>query len=605
VNSFGPKTVNRHSQPLLARTRAVFAAIILVCTGVPQVSVAAPVLLADSPRAAEGRQSQSQSQASPHQPPDFAFKGKLPISELTQDEAILHALNRLGYGPRPGDLERIKIMGLETWIEGQLRPEKIPDAILQARLAQLPAANSTPKALLAAYPQPDVAAKRLGISVEEYRKQMDAEAHPAQGMHAKPSRLPQEALSELQQAKVLRAIYSERQLQEQLTDFWFNHFNVFANKDLDLWLLASYENDVIRPRVLGRFRDLLVATAKSPAMLFYLDNYLSADPGAAQRLRAHREKLRGRQNAELPPVGKRGLNENYGRELMELHTLGVDGGYTQQDVIEVARAFTGWTIRNARTKPEFAFDERVHDPQPKHPLGKRIHAGGIHDGEQVLDLLARDPHTAHHISLELAQRFVSDNPPESLVERMAVAFRKSGGDLREVTRAMIYSPEFWSRTAYRAKIKTPFELVVSTARAVDADVDTAVALVNWTARIGEPLYQCLSPTGYFDKGSAWVNAGALLNRLNFALALAGNRVAGSQVQVAPLLGSEAGTDPYVALERGIAVFLAGQVSGNTQSTLERESADPQVVRVRSSATGEVNLGTVAGLVLGTPEFQQR
>jgi uncharacterized protein (DUF1800 family) len=403
----------------------------------------------------------------------------------------------------------------------------------------------------------------------------------------------------------LRAIYSQRQLQEQLTDFWFNHFNVFANKDLDLWLLASYENDVIRSHVFGRFRDLLEATAKSPAMLFYLDNYLSADPQAAKRLRSHPEKLRGRQYASLPPVGNRGLNENYGRELMELHTLGVDAGYTQQDVIEVARCFTGWTIRNARTKPEFAFDDRVHDPQPKNVLGKKIHAGGIRDGEQVLDLLARDPHTAHHLALELAQHFVSDNPPAALVDRMAAAFRKTGGDLREVMRAMVYSPEFWSRSAYRAKIKTPFELVVSTTRALGTDVDTALPLVNWITRIGEPLYQCLPPTGYSDKASAWVNAGALLNRLNFALALAGNHVAGSEVQITPLLGAEAETDPYQALERAVNLFLAGQMSATTRSTLEKQSADPQIIQIKSGTTTQVNLGTITGLVLGTPEFQQR
>jgi uncharacterized protein (DUF1800 family) len=542
--------------------------------------------------------------ARPHEL-DPAFKGKLPISELTENEAVLHALNRLGYGPRPGDLERIKSMGLETWIELQLHPEKISELPLRARLAELPAANLNSQALLAEFPQPDAAAKRLGISVEDYRKQMDAAAHPPQGVRPRPSRLPQEALSQLQQAKTLRAIYSERQLQEHLTDFWFNHFNVFANKDLDLWLVAPYERNVIQPRVLGKFRDLLGATAKSPAMLFYLDNYLSADPQAAQRLRAHREKLRGRQNAELPPVGKRGLNENYGRELMELHTLGVDGGYTQQDVIEVARCFTGWTIRNARTKPEFAFDDRVHDPQPKRLLGKKIHAGGIRDGEQALDLLARDPHTAHHIALELAQHFVSDTPPGALVDHMAVAFRKSGGDLRETMHAMIYSPEFWSRSAYRAKIKTPFELVVSAVRALGADVDTAVPLVNWVTRIGEPLYQCLPPTGYSDKAAAWVNAGALLNRLNFALALAGNRLAGSQVQIAPLLGSEAETDPYQALERAVNVFLAGQLSANTRSTLERQSADPRIVQIKSGATMQVNLGSITGLVLGAPEFQQR
>ena len=597
--------MKRHCHSLFAKTRAIFAAAVFLSANLPQAFFAEPLVYADSQGVTSADDSKDQGQKTQLQPLDPAFKGKLPITELSEDEAILHALNRLGYGPRPGDLERVKQMGLENWIERQLHPEKLDEPILQARLSRLPAANLNSQALLAEYPQPDTAAKRLGITVDEYRKQMDAEAHPPQGVRPKPSKLPQEALNQLQQAKALRAIYSERQLQEQLTDFWFNHFNVFANKDLDLWLLASYENDAIRSRVFGRFRDLLEASAKSPAMLFYLDNYLSADPQAAKRLRSHPEKLRGRQYASLPPVGNRGINENYGRELMELHTLGVDAGYTQQDVIEVARCFTGWTIRNARTKPEFAFDDRVHDPQPKNVLGKKIHPGGIRDGEQVLDLLARDPHTAHHLALELAQHFVSDNPPAALVDRMAVAFRKTGGDLREVMRAMVYSPEFWSRSAYRAKIKTPFELVVSTTRALGTDVDTALPLVNWITRIGEPLYQCLPPTGYSDKASAWVNAGALLNRLNFALALAGNHVAGSEVQIAPLLGAEAETDPYQALERAVNLFLAGQMSATTRSTLEKQSADPQIVQIKSGTTTQVNLGAITGLVLGTPEFQQR
>ena len=589
--------MTRHRRSVFGKRLAVFAAIVLASMDLPQGFLIEPLVHADD--------GQNRAQSSQLQSLDPFFKGKLPITELTEDEAVLHALNRLGYGPRPGDLERVKQMGLENWIERQLHPEKIAEPLLEARLSRLPAASLNAQALLAEYPQPDAAAKRMGISVDEYRKQMDAEAHPPQGVHPKPSKLPQEALSQLQQAKALRAIYSDRQLQEQLTDFWFNHFNVFASKDLDLWLLASYETDVIRSHVFGRFRDLLEASAKSPAMLFYLDNYLSADPQASKRLKSHPEKLRGRQYASLPPVGNRGLNENYGRELMELHTLGVDGGYTQQDVVEVARCFTGWTILNARTKPEFAFDDRVHDPQPKRVLGKKVHAGGIKDGEQILDLLARDPHTARHIALELAQHFVSDNPPGAIVDRMAVAFRKSGGDLRDVMRAMIYSSEFWSRTAYRAKIKTPFGLVVSATRALGADVDTALPLVNWITRIGEPLYQCLPPTGYSDKASAWVNAGALLNRLNFALALASSRVAGSEVQIAPLLGAEAQTDPYQALERAVNLFLAGQISATTRSTLEKQSADPQIVQIKSGTTTQVNLGTITGLVLGTPEFQRR
>jgi uncharacterized protein (DUF1800 family) len=540
------------------------------------------------------------------------FPGKLPISQLTQDEAIVHALNRLGYGPQPGEVERIKQMGLETWIAQQLHPEKIDDSALAARLDNLPAPQMTAQALLAQYPQPDAAAKRLGITVAEYRKHMDDLAHPPQGTHPAPSALPQEVLNELAQSKLLRAIYSQRQLEQQLTDFWFNHFNVFAYKDLDLWLLAPYERDAIRPHALGKFRDLLESTAKSPAMLFYLDNYLSADPRAFAPKHAPPAKhtpppKHSAPSHALPPLGgKRGLNENYGRELMELHTLGVDGGYTQQDVIEVARCFTGWTITDPRVNPQFYFDERLHDPDPKRVLGKNFHAGGIKDGEQVLDLLSKNPRTAHHISLELAQHFVSDTPPEPLVARMAKAYQKSNGDLREVMRAMIYSPEFWSREAYRAKVKTPFELVASTARALGADVDDAMPLVGWVGRIGEPLYQYLQPTGYSDKVGAWVNTGALLNRLNFAITLASNRVAGSGVQLPPLLGTESADDPYQALDRAVDVFLAGQVSDASRATLEKESADPQVLGAKLAApVRQANLGVITGLVLGTPEFQHK
>ena len=581
-----------------------------------QATPAAPQT-ATSPQAAMSPQAGSPAAASaPSEPPpplDAHFKGKLPISELTEDEAILHALNRLGYGPQPGEVTHIKQIGLEQWIAVQLHPEKIDDAALQARIDNLPALGMNAKTLLAEYPQPDAAAKRLGITVVEYRKRMDALAHPAQGVHPAPSKLPQEMLNELEAEKVLSAVYSQRQLQQQLTDFWFNHFNVFANKDLDLWLLAPYERDAIRPHTLGKFRDLLEATAKSPAMLFYLDNYLSADPRAfAPKPKTAQPARRGspsRVNSRrpLPPIGgKRGLNENYGRELMELHTLGVDGGYTQQDVVEVARCFTGWTITEPRVNPQFYFDDRIHDPDPKRVLGKKIHAGGLKDGEQVLDLLSKNQRTAHHISLELAQHFVSDTPPERLVERMAKTFRKSNGDLREVMRTMVYSPEFWSRAAYRAKVKTPFELVVSTARALGTDVDDAMPLVGWVSRIGQPLYQYLQPTGYSDKAEAWVNTGALLNRLNFAITLASNRVAGSGVQLAPLLGTDSADDPYQALDRAVDVFLAGQVSETTRATLVKESSDPQVLGAKLAApVRQANLGLITGLVLGAPEFQQK
>jgi len=303
---------------------------------------------------------------------------------------------------------------------------------------------------------------------------------------------------------------------------------------------------------------------------------------------------------------KRGLNENYGRELLELHTLGVDGGYTQHDVIEVARSFTGWTIESPRENPAFYFDDRLHDPDPKRVLGKKIHAGGRKDAEQVLNLLAKNPHTARHISKELAQRFVSDNPPDALVQRMAKAYDKSKGDIRAVMTAMIYSPEFWSRAAFRAKVKTPFELVASTVRAVRADLDQPLPLAQWIGRIGEPLYQCESPNGYPDKASAWVSSGSLLNRMNFAVTLLSNRVRGAQVDLVSLIGSDVKADPKQALDRIEAEFLAGQVSDSTRATLEKETADPQILGATlDDPVRQVNLGLIAGLVLGSPEFQKR
>lgn len=446
----------------------------------------------------------------------------LPIEGLTQDQAILQALNRLGFGPRPGDLELVKEMGLQKWIDRQLHPESINDSALQARLDRFPTLKMSSAKLLDEFPQPQVAARREGVSIEEYRKQqarmrdatrtereqaggqaggqagvrgqmnpgdgnMDSEANPGnskgggkgqdgfanQMFNYTNNHTPQRIVAELSMAKVMRAVYSERQLNEVMVDFWYNHFNVFAAKGADRWLITSYERDAIRPNAMGKFRDLLEATAKSPAMLFYLDNWLSADPAAWAKLQQEEQQRRRgpRQrgifggmprfpgngpipngnpsnrnpndpNAKAKQKQERGLNENYGRELMELHTLGVDGGYTQQDVINVAKAFTGWTIKQPRRDAEFLFDDRLHDNSVKSVLGHRIHAGGIKDGEQVLDILARDPHTAHHISFELAQRFVSDNPPAALVDRMAQSFLKTDGDIREVLRTMIDSPEF-------------------------------------------------------------------------------------------------------------------------------------------------------------------
>ena len=353
--------------------------------------------------------------------------------------------------------------------------------------------------LLDQYPPQDVAAKRLGMKVEEYQKHLQELAKQPGGRNSLPFKDQNEIVNELMEVKMIRAVYSERQLAEQLSDFWFNHFNVFIYKDLDRWYLIPYERDAIRPHVLGKFRDLLEATAKSPAMLFYLDNSSSADPHAFDRLKLH--PVRARPGEKFPPLGgRRGLNENYGRELMELHTLGVDGGYTQEDVIDVARAFTGWTIESPRENPAFYFDERIHDPDPKRVLGKKIKGGGIKDGEQVLDLLAKNPRTAQHISLQLAQHFVSDDPPPALVARMAKTFEKSKGDIRAVMTTMIYSPEFWSRAAFRAKVKTPFELVASTdaragRRRGPAAADGAVGLAHRRAAVPMPAAQRLLGQG--------------------------------------------------------------------------------------------------------------
>ncbi len=539
------------------------------------------------------------------QNPSATFPGKLPIHELNEQEAILHALNRLGFGPRPGEVEQVEKTGLEHWVQAQLHPESLPDSEVDARLAEYPAFALNSAGLLDQYPPDDIAAKRLGLKVDEYQKRLQELAKQPGGMRSLPFKNPNDIVNDLMDVKMIRAVYSERQLNEQLEDFWFNHFNVFVYKDVDRWYMIPYERDAIRPHVLGKFRDLLEATARSPAMLFYLDNASSADPHAFDRLR--QRPIRPRPGEKLPPLGpKRGLNENYGRELMELHTLGVDGGYTQQDVIEVARAFTGWTIVSPRENPEFYFDERLHDPDPKRVLGKKIKAGGIKDAEQVLDLLVRNPHTARHISLELAQRFVSDDPPPALVNRMAKTYQKSKGDIRAVMTTMIYSPEFWSRSAFRAKVKTPFELVASTIRAVGVDVDQPLQMAQWVARIGEPLYQCLTPNGYSDQAAAWISTGALLNRLNFAIALTTNKIRGARVDINPLLGADVATNSQLALDRVETVFLAGQLSEPTRATLEKEATDPQILGAKlDDPVKQVNVGLITGLVLGSPEFQKR
>jgi uncharacterized protein (DUF1800 family) len=576
---------------------------------------------------------------------DKKFKGKLPITQLTEDEAIVHALNRLAYGPRPGDVERIRQMGLEKWIDQQLHPESIEDQALNQRLQRYPTLNMSSKQLLEEYPRPEQVAKQQGITKEQAQDQLKSKQQTAESQvivtgnenldkaQQQLAKLqgPNRIIADLSMAKLDRAIYSDRQLEAVMEDFWFNHFNVFANKGDDKWLLTSYERDTIRPHTMGKFQDLLVATAKSPAMLFYLDNFLSADPAAVARMEAEKDLRRARYQGALvggsmptpgtfpgPATGparatpvaakkpERGLNENYGREVMELHTVGVDGGYTQLDVIQMAECLTGWTIHEPRKDPQFFFDEKIHAAGKKVVMGRTFDYGGEKDGEEALKMLAGRPATASFISTELARHFVSDNPPPALVERMAKSFESSGGDIRAVLKTMVYSPEFWSKDAYRAKVKTPFELVASTARALNAEVTITLPLTQWVSRMGEPLYLCQPPTGYSDKSETWVNTGALLNRLNFSLAFAGDRMGGATVDLKSMLGDDAARDPNAALARSLQEFLDGQVAQSTQDTLQARLKDPQILQARlDDPVKEVNEGLIVGLVLGAPEFQRR
>jgi uncharacterized protein (DUF1800 family) len=436
------------------------------------------------------------------------------VAMPTDDAAIAHVLDRLAFGPAAGQVERVRAIGLGRWVDEQLQPQRITDGALDARLARLQTLTLDSATIARDYFLPARRERRA-------RQQAAADGGTAPREAMAPAmndaiRQERRILTELGEAKLLRAVYSERQLEEVLVDFWFNHFNVFAGKGQTGIYLGEYEREAIRPHVLGKFRDLLGATAKSPAMLFYLDNWQSV----AVTARAGRDR---------PTQARRGLNENYARELLELHTLGVDGGYTQQDIIDVARAFTGWTIGRPDAAG-FRFAANLHDRGAKGVLGLTLPAGrGIDDGERVLDLLAQHPATARHIAFKLAQRFVSDAPPAPLVDRAANTFQRTKGDLREVVRRIVTSPEFFDRSARRAKVKTPFEFVASALRATGAEVRNGQAVIRALADMGMPLYLCQPPTGYDDTAAAWVSSGALITRINFAVALTRGEIRGVEL----------------------------------------------------------------------------
>lgn len=562
---------------------------------------------------------------------------------LTDDQRIIHVLNRLGFGARPGDVERVKAMGVEKYIEQQLNPEKIADTVAENKVRELSVLNLSTAELYEKYPQPGQLLKQLQArgmlpaDVQEARENRvkggaNANATP-QEMSPDPAKnnqnppagnpldnekyrqviqeyyrenglqRPQRIIDELQASRILRAVYSERQLQEVMVDFWTNHFNIFANKGADRWLLPAWDRDTIRPNAMAKFSTLLQATAQSPAMLFYLDNFQSVSPNANQRRGGLLQQMR--QQQQQPQRQRRGINENYARELMELHTLGVDGGYTQKDVQEVARCFTGWTIfqprggaaaanammgeagrRNAGT---FFFNARVHDDGEKMVLGHKIPSGGgIKDGLMVLDILAHHPSTAKFIATKLVRHFVSDTPPPALVDRVAATFTKSDGDIRETLKAIFFSKEFNSTEAYRVKIKRPFELVISAIRTLGADTNGGPGTHQWIARMGEPLYGFQTPNGYSDAAQSWVNTGGLLERMNFGLALANNRVQGTKVSLAKASGEQA-----KVMDEYLKTILAGEISSATRETLlkQLEPSDPAT--------------KVVGLILGTPEFQRQ
>jgi uncharacterized protein (DUF1800 family) len=506
----------------------------------------------------------------------LAVPSALGAQVLTPRDSALHALNRLAYGPRPGEVDSVARGGVMRWIEQQLAFERVPDALLSQRERDFKLLDYNREEL----------AQRYGDALRQRREMQREMAQSGdttrpRGAGGGPMREFRELGGELQQLAVVRATLSERQLREVMVDFWANHFNVFVGKGADRFLTPSYIEETIRPNALGRFEDLLIATAKSPAMLFYLDNAQSVAPGASPPRRQ--------------PRAPRGINENYARELLELHTLGVDGGYTQQDVIAVARIFTGWSIDRPQRGAGFAFHEWAHDHGEKQVLGVRIKEGGMEEGIRLLKLLANQHATMHHVSRKLCVRFVSDDPPDGCVDAAVDAWHRTNGDIRAVLRAIFTSPDFWAPQALRAKVKTPLEFVVSAVRAAGAAPDSTLRLAQVVSRLGQPLYLQPAPTGYPETQAQWVNSGALLGRMNAAVALAAGRLPGASVNLDEVVQA---TENYEALVDAVnARVLAGTMSPHTRSVILEQLADVKdPMQARTLAIG---------LALGGPEFQRQ
>ncbi len=512
----------------------------------------------------------------------------VPRSSWTARQQAIHLLNRLAYGPSPTDIAAVEQMGVAAWIDRQLHPDWIPDDAVTAKLRDFPTLALSTTELYARFPPVQVQARLAGLNpANSEDREAILQAVPKEDL---PRQIPIELIS----AKLIRAVESKRQLQEVLADFWFNHFNVSVEKGQVKWMVTSYERDAIRPHLFGTFRELLGATAHHPAMLFYLDNWLST---------REVEPKKGERTPNRP--SPTGLNENYARELLELHTMGVNGGYTQKDVREVARCFTGWSIDMPRYIGDFVYKDRAHDKGAKVVLGVSIPpGGGQEDGERILDLVASHPSTARFIATKLIRKFVADDPPAALVEKVSGVFLKTGGHLPSVYAAIFSSEEFWSDRAFASKTKTPLEFAVSAVRAFGGTMNGDLALAQAVERMGEPLYRSQPPTGFPEVAEAWVNAGALVNRINIGLTLAANRVRGTNVDVAKYVKPAAKGNADAVLDSLSSVVLGRPLGPSTRDALRAALRE---------AAGEAAHGQprppdplmVAGLLLGSPEFQKQ
>jgi len=485
----------------------------------------------------------------------------------TDSAHVLHFLDRLTFGPAPGDIARVQQIGYRRWLDEQLQPGRIADTMQDAVRRQYALAFEPPAQLWREYPPPQLARQ---LAMRSGRADM-LPGGADDSMLIRRTQMAQRQLGgQVVMATLARHLASERQLQEVMTDFWFNHFNVFMGKNQDRWLTADYVEHAIREHALGRFEDLLMAVAKHPAMLVYLDNAVSH---------------------------ARGINENYGRELLELHTLGVDGGYTQQDVQNAARILTGWGVSGPlRGGFQFEFHDRAHELGEKTVLGVKFPSGhGMDEGERLLRMLAAHPSTARHIAHKLCARFVADDPPDGCVDHAVAAWTRTNGDIRAVILAIVESDDFWAPENMRAKLKSPLEFVVGALRATGAGPDTSARLGFVLNQLGQPLFMQQVPTGYPERMDEWVSSGALLNRMNVAVAIAAGRLPGMRVDLDPLIPPTSDRDALVAEVN--ATILGGQASPNALRVIRQQIDDVRDPR---------NARTLAvGLALGSPDFQKQ